>query len=87
MLVTGLLSAQLGGSPRRAAVIRLVGGGALAMIVTFGIGQLLGTAVAKQPTPPHGQESIPIADLSFHYAQGVGDVHSADAPCEEQGRN
>jgi VIT1/CCC1 family predicted Fe2+/Mn2+ transporter len=46
LLVTGLLSAQLGGSPRRTAVVRLVGGGALAMIVTFGIGQLLGTAVA-----------------------------------------
>ena len=46
LLVTGLLSAQLGGSPRRPAVVRLVVGGALAMIVTFGIGQLLGTAVA-----------------------------------------
>ena len=46
LLVTGLLSVQLGESPRRAAVVRLVGGGALAMIVTFGIGQLLGTAVA-----------------------------------------
>jgi VIT1/CCC1 family predicted Fe2+/Mn2+ transporter len=46
LLVTGLLSAQLGGSPKRAAAVRLVAGGALAMIVTFGIGELLGTAVA-----------------------------------------
>jgi vacuolar iron transporter family protein len=46
LLVTGLLSAQLGGSPRRAAALRLVIGGALAMSVTFGIGELLGIAVA-----------------------------------------
>lgn len=44
--VTGLLSATLGGSPKGAAMLRLVGGGALAMAVTFGIGQLLGTAIA-----------------------------------------
>lgn len=41
---TGLLSAQLGGAPKRPAVLRLVLGGALAMAVTFGIGQLLGVA-------------------------------------------
>ena len=52
LLVTGLLGAQLGGSPRRAAVIRLVVGGALAMIVAFGIGQLLGPAWPIQTTPP-----------------------------------
>lgn len=46
LLVTGLLSAHLGGSPKRAAVVRLLAGGALAMIVTFGIGELLRTAVA-----------------------------------------
>ena len=46
LLATGLLSAQLGGSPRRAAALRLVIGGALAMSATFGIGELLGTAVA-----------------------------------------
>ena len=46
LLATGLLSAQVGGSPKRVAVVRLVAGGALAMLVTFGIGELLGTAVA-----------------------------------------
>ena len=45
LVVTGVVSATLGGSPKGAAVVRLVGGGALAMVVTFGIGQLLGTAV------------------------------------------
>lgn len=46
LVVTGVVSATLGGSPKGAAVVRLVGGGALAMAVTFGIGQLLGTAIA-----------------------------------------
>ena len=46
LFATGVLSAQFGGSPRRAAAVRLVVGGALAMVVTFGIGALLGTAVA-----------------------------------------
>lgn len=46
LLATGVLSAHFGGSPRRAAAVRLVVGGALAMVVTFGIGALLGTAVA-----------------------------------------
>jgi vacuolar iron transporter family protein len=45
LAVTGAVSAQLGGAPKRTAVIRLVVGGALAMAVTFGIGQLLGVAV------------------------------------------
>ena len=45
LAATGIVSATLGGSPKGAAVVRLVGGGALAMLVTFGIGQLLGTAV------------------------------------------
>ncbi|GAA3592519.1 VIT1/CCC1 transporter family protein [Kribbella ginsengisoli] len=40
---TGLLSARLGQSRMLPAVVRLVGGGALAMAVTYGIGQLLGT--------------------------------------------
>ena len=46
LLVTGVLSAQLGGSPKRVAAVRLVAGGALAMLVTFGIGALLGSAVS-----------------------------------------
>ena len=45
LLATGLISAWLGGSPKRAAVLRLVVGGAAAMAVTFGIGALLGTTV------------------------------------------
>ncbi len=44
LCATGVVSARVGGSPARAAVIRLVGGGAMAMAVTFGIGQLLGAA-------------------------------------------
>jgi VIT1/CCC1 family predicted Fe2+/Mn2+ transporter len=45
LVVTGMLSAHLGGSSKRVAVVRLVVGGALAMAVTFGLGQLLGVAV------------------------------------------
>jgi VIT1/CCC1 family predicted Fe2+/Mn2+ transporter len=44
LIVTGIVSAQLGGSAKRPAVVRLVVGGALAMAVTFGIGRLLGAA-------------------------------------------
>jgi vacuolar iron transporter family protein len=44
--LTGAVSARMGGSPARVAVARLVGGGALAMAVTFGIGQLLGVATS-----------------------------------------
>lgn len=43
--VTGIVSARLGGAPARAAVLRLVGGGAAAMAVTFAIGELIGVAV------------------------------------------
>jgi VIT1/CCC1 family predicted Fe2+/Mn2+ transporter len=46
LLVTGYVSAELGGAPKGTAVARLVVGGALAMAVTFGIGQLLGVATA-----------------------------------------
>jgi VIT1/CCC1 family predicted Fe2+/Mn2+ transporter len=44
LLATGWLSASLGRSPKRAALVRLVSGGALAMVVTFGIGYLFGVA-------------------------------------------
>jgi VIT1/CCC1 family predicted Fe2+/Mn2+ transporter len=44
LAATGWLSAHLGRAPKRAAVMRLVIGGALAMAVTFGIGYLLGVA-------------------------------------------
>jgi VIT1/CCC1 family predicted Fe2+/Mn2+ transporter len=44
LALTGSISARLGGSKRSTAVLRVVVGGALAMAVTFGIGQLLGAA-------------------------------------------
>ncbi|WP_157101216.1 VIT1/CCC1 transporter family protein [Nocardia shimofusensis] len=44
LALTGSLSARLGGAGRGRAVVRVVGGGALAMAVTYGIGQLLGVA-------------------------------------------
>jgi VIT1/CCC1 family predicted Fe2+/Mn2+ transporter len=45
LAATGAVSARLGRSPAGRAVARLVGGGALAMAVTFGIGRLVGAAV------------------------------------------
>ncbi len=42
LALTGTVSARLGGSDCGRAVVRVVGGGALAMAVTFAIGQLLG---------------------------------------------
>jgi VIT1/CCC1 family predicted Fe2+/Mn2+ transporter len=42
--LTGALSAYLGGARWGPAMIRLVAGGAIAMAVTFGVGQLLGAA-------------------------------------------
>lgn len=44
LALTGVLSAVLGGSAKRVAVARLVVGGALAMAVTFAVGQLVGAA-------------------------------------------
>ncbi|PTR32089.1 VIT1/CCC1 family predicted Fe2+/Mn2+ transporter [Rhodococcus sp. OK519] len=44
LAITGSLSARLGGARRSRAVLRVVAGGALAMAVTYGIGQLLGVA-------------------------------------------
>jgi vacuolar iron transporter family protein len=44
LLVTGWVSAQLGGAAKGAAVLRLVIGGAIAMTVTFGIGYVFGIA-------------------------------------------
>jgi vacuolar iron transporter family protein len=44
LALTGALSAYLGGARWGPAVIRLVAGGAIAMAVTFGIGQFLGAA-------------------------------------------
>ncbi|WP_433194826.1 VIT1/CCC1 transporter family protein [Nocardia sp. CA-107356] len=44
LAITGSVSARLGGSNRGRAVLRVVIGGALAMAVTYGIGQLAGVA-------------------------------------------
>ncbi|MBF6063600.1 VIT family protein [Nocardia terpenica] len=46
LALTGSVSARLGGSSRGRAVLRVVIGGALAMAITYGIGQLAGTAGA-----------------------------------------
>jgi VIT1/CCC1 family predicted Fe2+/Mn2+ transporter len=45
LAATGYLSARLGGARPGRAVLRLVLGGAVAMAVTYGIGELIGTAV------------------------------------------
>ncbi|WP_284226696.1 VIT1/CCC1 transporter family protein [Mycobacterium antarcticum] len=42
LALTGSISARLGGADPRRAVLRVTLGGAIAMIVTYGIGQLLG---------------------------------------------
>ena len=44
LLATGWISAHLGRAPKRAALVRLVAGGAAAMAVTFVIGYLFGVA-------------------------------------------
>jgi VIT1/CCC1 family predicted Fe2+/Mn2+ transporter len=45
LAVTGAVSAYLGTASMGRAIGRLVVGGALAMAVTFGVGQLVGVAV------------------------------------------
>ncbi|HEY0216569.1 MAG TPA: VIT1/CCC1 transporter family protein [Cellulomonas sp.] len=45
LTVTGAVSARLGGSDARRAVLRNVVGGSLAMAITYGIGALVGLAV------------------------------------------
>jgi VIT1/CCC1 family predicted Fe2+/Mn2+ transporter len=45
LAVTGYLSAKLVSAVAGRAVLRLVGGGALAMAVTYGVGQLVGFTV------------------------------------------
>lgn len=45
LAATGYLSARLGGARPGQAMLRLVVGGAVAMLVTFGVGALVGTAV------------------------------------------
>jgi len=46
LAVTGSVSARLGSAPVRPAVLRNVAGGLLAMAITYGLGHLVGGAVA-----------------------------------------
>lgn len=46
LLITGYLSATVGGASRRRAMARVVVGGALAMIITYGVGSIFGTVVS-----------------------------------------
>lgn len=46
LTLTGFYSATIGGASRRRAVLRVVIGGILAMVITYGIGRLFGTAVS-----------------------------------------
>lgn len=45
VVATGYLSARLGGAPKVPAVLRNAGVGVLAMVVTYGAGALVGTAI------------------------------------------
>lgn len=45
LVITGYFSATAGGASRRRAVLRVVLGGAIAMVVTYGIGDLFGAAI------------------------------------------
>ncbi|MBP6882455.1 MAG: VIT family protein [Candidatus Levybacteria bacterium] len=44
LILAGILSAKVGGAHIKTAVVRIVFGGALAMIVTYGIGKFFGVA-------------------------------------------
>lgn len=46
LALTGAVSARLGGSSSRRAVLRIVLGGAAGLLITYGIGHLFGTAVS-----------------------------------------
>ncbi|WP_020578627.1 VIT1/CCC1 transporter family protein [Actinopolymorpha alba] len=45
LILTGTVSARLGGANPRRAALRTVAGGALAMVVTYGVGHLVGIAL------------------------------------------
>ncbi len=45
LALTGALSARLGGSNVRRAVLRVVVGGALGLAFTYGVGHLFGTGI------------------------------------------
>ena len=42
LTITGGLSAQVGGAQKKRAIIRVVAGGLIAMIVTYGVGKIFG---------------------------------------------
>ena len=44
LVITGVVSAEIGGAHKTRATIRVVLGGILAMIITFGVGQLFGVS-------------------------------------------
>lgn len=44
LIITGTLSAQVGGANRTVATVRVVLGGIIAMIITFGVGRLFGVS-------------------------------------------
>ena len=44
LALTGDISARLGQSDRRTAILRVVVGGGLAMVITYGVGRLIGVA-------------------------------------------
>ena len=46
LALTGAVSARIGGSPLKRAVLRVVIGGAMGLAVTYAIGSLFGTAIA-----------------------------------------
>jgi VIT1/CCC1 family predicted Fe2+/Mn2+ transporter len=46
LVITGALSAALGGAPKKRAVARNVIGGGLALVITYALGHLLGAAIA-----------------------------------------
>lgn len=45
LVVLGTIGARLGWAPQRRAAIRVLAGGALALLIALGIGQLTGSAV------------------------------------------
>jgi vacuolar iron transporter family protein len=45
LVATGYFSARAGGAHKTRAIVRVVAGGALAMLATYGIGTLFGTAI------------------------------------------
>ena len=46
LIATGYFSARAGGSHKGKAIVRIVMGGALAMLLTYGIGALFGTSIS-----------------------------------------